>query len=364
VKDKASPRKGVNLLVSAEILKSMNISAVELQYHLVELKSILRTRFGSVVPTKIDTVPTLQWVIGLSQRLQKLKQCDGFDSHIAMYNKKQLQSTYFVTVIASYFLDKVDRIVLEPPITGGSRRPDILVNYRGEQAYLECKYSEDSKFDYSREHEHMFSVLRDYIDVPHQISVRYRKPFSEEALRELGETLRERVNLVTGDGRIVNDPDLEVQVITREAHEAHWDKKVWVTMSMIVTDLSDNCRYPGHVYCRDGITLSLSGPQVDCAKVLREKIRRSSSQSPQDKPYILLIDGNRMLGNLTENIRALSTAFQPEINTRFSAAVLVTYYPRLDTSDLNLKFDLVSNPFAKFPISRQFQLLFYTPSTA
>ena len=363
MKDKASPEKEGNLLVSAEILKSINISVEELRYHLVELKLILGARFGLVVPTNIDTVPTLQWVIGLSQRLQKLKQCDGFDRHIRTYAKKQLQSSYFVTVIASYFLDKVDSIILEPPITGRIKKPDILANFRGEHVYLECKHSDDSKFDYSGEHEHMFSILRDYINVPHQISIRYKKPFLDEALHELGETLRERVNLVTGDGRIINNPDLEVQVITREAHEAHWDKKIYVIMSIIEIDLSDNCSYPGHVYCRDGITLSLSGPQVDYTKVLREKIRRSRSQSPQDRPYILMIDGNSMLGDLTENIRALSTAFQPKTNTRFSAAALVTYHPRLDTSDLDLKFNLVSNPFAKFPTSKEFELLFHISST-
>jgi len=364
VKDKASPEKGNNLLVSAEILKSINISVKELQYHLIELKLILGRRFGSVVPTNIDSVPILQWVIGLSKRLQKLKKCDGFDSHIRTYTKKQLQSSYFVTVIASYLFDKVDNIILEPPITGRIKKPDILANFRGEQVYLECKHSNDSKFDYSRQHEHIFSILRDYIDVPHQISIRYKKPFSDEELHELGGTLRERVKLVTGDGRIINNPDLEVQVIMREANEAHWDKKIHVIMTIIETDLSDNCSYPGHVYCKDGITLSLSGPQVDYAKVLREKIRRSRSQSPQDRPYILMIDGNSMLGDLTKNIRTLSTAFQPNINTRFSAAALVTCHQRLglDTSDLNLKFNLVSNPFAKFPISKEFELLFHTSS--
>ncbi len=358
MKNRTSSEEGSASVVSTEILKSINISVEQLRNHLVELKLILGTRFDVVVPTKIDTVPTIQWVIGLSQRLQKLKQCNGFSRHIKMYTKKQLQSSYFVTVIASYLLDKVGSIILEPPITGVIKKSDILANLRGEQVYLECKHSDDSKFDYSEEHEHMFSILRGYINVPHQISIRYKKSFSDKALHELGETLREKVNLVTGDGRIINNQDLEVQVITREAHEAHWDKKIYVIMGIIEIDLSDNCSYPGHVYCKEGITLSLSGPQVNYAKVLREKIRRSRCQSPQDRPYILMIDGNSMLGDLTENIRALSTAFQPEINTRFSAAALVTYHPCLDTSDLNLRFNLVTNPFAKFPVSKEFKRLF------
>ena len=360
MKDKTSPEKGGTLLVSAEILKSINISVEQLRNHLIELKLIFGTRFDLVIPKRINDISALQWVIGLSQRFQKLRQCDGFDRHIKTYTKKQLQSSYFVMVIASYLLDKVDNVVLEPHIIGRIKKSDILINFRGEQVYLECKHSDDSKFDYSGEHEHMFSILRDYITVPHQISIRYKKSFSDEALHKLGETLRERVNLVTGDGRIINTSDLEVQVITREAHEAHWDKKIHVIMSIIETDLFNNCSYPGHVYCREGITLSLSGPQVSYAKVLREKIRRSRSQSPQDQPYILMIDGNSILGDLTENIRALSTAFQPKTNTRFSAAALVTYHPRLDSPDLDLNFNLVSNPFAKFPVDKEFERLFRT----
>ncbi len=362
MKDEKLSESRSDIVVSTEVLKSTNTSLEQLQQHLIELKKILGKRFDAIIPKRIDGVPALYWVVRLSQRLQKLEQCEGFDKHIKTYMGRQPQSSYFVTVIASYLLDRVDNIVLEPAVTGRTTKSDILVNFRGEQVYLECKCRDDSKFDYSEEHEHMFSVLRHYINVPHQISIRYKKAFSDEALRELGETLRKRVNLVTGDGRIISNQDLEVQVITRQAHEEHWDKKIYVIMSIIETDLSDNCSYPGHAYCREGVTLSLSGPQVNYTKVLREKIRRSRRQSPQDQPYILMIDGNSMLGDLTENIRALSTAFQPETNTRFSAAVLVKYYPRLDSPELNFDFHGVSNPFAKCPVSREFEHLFHTPS--
>ncbi|MCK4354419.1 MAG: hypothetical protein KAW83_04120 [Dehalococcoidia bacterium] len=360
MKDKISAGKEGYVVVSTEILKSMNISIEQLRHHLIELKLILGRTFDFVVPKNINDTATLQWLIGLSQRLQKLKQCDGFDRHIRMYTREQLQSNDFVTVIASYLLDKVDNVILEPLIIDKSKKPDILADLRGKQVYLECKHIETLRFDYSRAHEHMFSILRDYIDVPHQISITYKKTLSDTELHRLGEALQQRAKLVTGDGRIIHNPDIEIQVIRREAYG---DKRLSATMSMITEDMNDNCRYVGHAYMRDGITLSLSGPKVDYTKILKEKIRKSKSQSPHDQPYMLMIDGNKMLGSLTENIRALSSAFQPKTNTRFSAAALVTHYLRLGSRGLDLRFYVVSNPFAKFPISKEFERLFQSSST-
>lgn len=349
-----------DVFVSTDVLKSTHISIQQLQQHLIELKSILGAKFVSTVPRNINGVPAIYQVVRLNQQLQKLKQCDGFDRHISTYTKKQFQSSYFVTVIASYLLDKVDNIVLEPDMTGKTTKSDILVNFRGENVYLECKHTDTLKFDYSKEHEHMLSILRSYINVPHQISIKYKKPLSDRELHQLGETLRQRASLPTGDGRIINNPDLEVQVIKRETYA---NKRLHFVMGMVVKDIYENCSYPGHAYGIDGITLSLSGPKVDYTKVLREKLKKSKGQSPHDWPYVLMIDGNIMLGDLTENIRALSTAFQPKTNTRFSAATLVTYYPRLDRPDLDLNFIFVSNPFAKYPVSREFEQLFHTSST-
>jgi len=347
------------VFVSADILKSTGVSFEELKHQFIELKSILGNRFGYIVPQNISGVPELYQLIRLNQQLQKLKQFEGFERHIKTYTKKQFQSSYFVTAIASYLSDKVDNIVLEPPITGRTTKGDILIAFRGEQVYMECKHTSNLRFDYLEEHDHLFKILCKYINVPHQISVKYKKPLSDTELHRLGETLQQRVGLPTGDGIIINNPSLEVQIIKREAYA---DRRLRLIMSMIVEDLNDKCRYPGHAYTKDGITLTLSGPKVSYAKVLREKFKKSKDQAPHRCPYVLVIDGNMLLGEVTENIRSLSTAFQPELNTRFSAAIIVEYYPRWDSPDLNYNrdynFQFVSNPFAKFPVSKEFSHLF------
>ena len=71
-----------------------------------------------------------------------------------------------------------------------------------------------------------------------------------------------------------------------------------------------------------------------------------------------MIDGNIILGSQDANNRALASAFQPQVNTRFSAAILVDYHPTFENLELVYEFKVVPNPFAKFSMSKEFEKLF------
>lgn len=356
---KQDESKECQLFVSRAILKSIGISLDELKQQIIELSSILGPKFVQLVPSNINDFPTLHWVVSISLRLQKLRYCEGFDKHVARYVSKQVKSNYFVTGIASHLYDKVDNVKLEP-ITHERRMADILVNYKGEEVYLECKGIETSKFDFKQQHDHMLSILRKYlVDVPHQISVTYRMPLSDPELHRLGESLRERAKSVQANGRLIDNPEILVNVIRRETPT---DKRFRIWMGMIEEALDERCRYPGDSYGIDGITISIAGPKVSYKSVLREKIRRSKRQYQEGKPFVLIIDANTMLGSLAENIRALSSAFQPNTNTRFSAAVLAESNPVLGSPRTDFVFNFVSNPFAEYPVSKKFELLFKSSS--
>jgi hypothetical protein len=65
-----------------------------------------------------------------------------------------------------------------------------------------------------------------------------------------------------------------------------------------------------------------------------------------------------MLGSLLENVRVLSSAFQPETNTRFSAVIVAQVHQRLDNPELEYKYHFIPNPFARYPVGMQFERLF------
>ena len=341
--------------VSAEILKSAKISFDQFQQLITELKLVLGKKFGQLIPEIITDLTLLQWMIDFNRCLQKLKNCEGFKRHIREYNQKQIQSNYLVAIIASYLLDKnVGNIVLEPPIIGKANKSDIILNYKKQKVYFECKHPEFTYSSYSSEHSHMFSILRNYIKIPHQVSITYKKPLSDQEIHDLGVSIMQRSNLITGDGRIIDNEDIEVQILQR----GFINKRLVFYMSMISKNIYNNCSYPGHIYGASGIMVSLAGPKVNSEKFIRNTIKRSRIQSPNNESYVLVIDGSFLLGDLTENVRVLSNAFQPKINTRFSAAIIVTHYSELGKSSPSLDFKYVSNPYAKFPVKKDFDTLF------
>ncbi len=344
------------LIVSTEIMKSANISLDQLQESANYLGRVLGARARNIIPDRINDVLTLGWIINLSDSLKKLQDLEGFEKHIGRYTKSQIQSTYFVTVLATYILDKrVDGVALEPQVPGTGKKSDILVRLQGEEVYLECKTVHTDQFNYAEEHNHILSILQNYIKIPHQVDIRYRKSLSDLELHGLGKTLEQRLAQVKGNGKIVDNENIEVGVQVREEYQAQTPKIVLWGHS---ENLHEKCIYPLHCYGINGHTISIAGPKVDYSEILRSKIRKSRRQSPDDNPYVLSINGNLMLGSLTENIRAVSSAFQPQMNTRFSAAILATFYQPLARPGIDYKFYFVSNPFAKFPVTCRFGSLF------
>jgi hypothetical protein len=345
--------KVVHFSLSTEILKSSKLNIDEVKGHLIDLALIFKEKFPNVVPTAINDLPTLEYIVSLSENLKKIKECEGFKEHISKYKGKQIHSNYFVTLLAGFLVSKVDTLVLEPKIGKKKKNPDIYVDLKGEEVCIECKLIDTQQFDYFEEHKHMFEVLSKYVNVPHQVSITYKKSLSDDEIKKLGKTLQQRVHLVTREGNIINNEDLEVNVIARAEYV---DKRFSGGMGGIIENMSDNCRYPNHVFFKNGITMSLSGPKVDYSKILRYKLEKSRDQSYLKKPFILAIDATYMLGDLTENLRFLNTRFQPSMNTRFSGILLVSSGLRLEKNYREFKF--ISNPFAKYPVSKDFELLF------
>ena len=356
MEDKNKRGKTNRILVPLDIIKSSGIDTVEFQNHINVLVKLLGNKFKLFVPNVINDINTLQDIVFLSKLLPKLQYCKGFSEHLKIYTKKQFSSNYFLLIVASLLIHKVDSLVFEPTIEGKGKKTDILATLDQENVYLECKQVNTSKFEYSKEHEHMRSILQEYLNVPHQIDIKYRTNFSDEELHKLGKTLKNILDNVTTSGIVINNNKLIVQINVRNTYD---NKMVQMTMFGISQDTNENCNYPLHVYFRNGHTLSISGPKIDYQSILREKITRSRCQSPINSPYILVIDGNNMMGSLEENLRALSTAFQPNINTRFSAVLIITYHLDIIKQNFEIKSNIIPNPYAKYPITEKFKSLFY-----
>lgn len=347
------------LIVPSDILQVTGFTMEQLSYHLNKLRSFLGPCFEKIIPSQINDSSTIEWAVDLSQRLEKLSHCKGFSTHVSCYSSKNAAaSAYDVAVIATYLHDMVDSIELEPIIEGEKHRPDILINYKGERVYLECKSIDTQKFSYFEEHRRMFSILRSYMVTPHQIDIQYKSPLSDAELHDLGKVIQERLGLITTSGNIIHNSNIRVSVQMREPNSRETKGPLGMMLGGISEDLRDQCFYPLHVYMEGSVTLSLSGPKVDYSKILRGKLGKSRRQSPYLQPYVVVINCNNMVGSWTDNIRAISSAFQPSRNTRISAVLLVRYNKEPRKKELTFKFEMIPNPFTKAVLSERFKGLF------
>ena len=59
-------------------------------------------------------------------------------------------------------------------------------------------------------------IIKKYITHPHQIDITYRNTFSDDDINKIGETLEDKLDKITGSGRIINNENLIVHVRKQE----------------------------------------------------------------------------------------------------------------------------------------------------
>jgi hypothetical protein len=347
----------IKVQINNNILNSLNLSQNEFFKYLQYLVTIFNKDFLSMFPTEINDYSTASNIIYLSKHLQMLEKCEGFSTHIKNF-KGDLRHSSFMTNIAHFLLPHVDLLKLEPHANENEKHPDIFIKFRDIEIFLECKVLNTKDNDFFKEHKLMVDRLQKYLHVPHQIDIRYNKSLSVDEIEDLGKGIEALLKEVTSDGKIIDNDNLEVQVQIRDQYG---NPDISTLIVMVIQDISTNCYYPGHAFSFNGKTMSIGGPKLDYSKFLLRKIDKCRNQAIKEKPYILIIDGNKMLGDYSENIRRLSTSFQPTRNTRISGILIAKY--GLDLNGFIEEYKYISNPYSKFPVPKEFSRLFLNPTT-
>ncbi|MCP4266330.1 MAG: hypothetical protein GY777_12270 [Candidatus Brocadiaceae bacterium] len=145
------------------------------------LSKLLKRRFHEVVPTQVSDTQSLDRILLLHEVLSGIKDVSGSERHFSEYTEPQFLSTLFVSRLALFLKDNVDDIELEPITNDNEGNPDIRIEKRGRTAYIECKNIETSQFNNLEEHRIVFETIEKHINVPHQISLSYKRtPTTEQ----------------------------------------------------------------------------------------------------------------------------------------------------------------------------------------
>ncbi len=118
------------------ILAGMNQE--EVQNHIQKLILYFKDKYTLIIPKTITDSRQLLWLLNLNNNLSQLEKCEGFAKHLDEYVNNKV-SAYFVSVVASSIVRKVDKLILEPDIQGRRNKSDIKFLLDNEEIYIECK---------------------------------------------------------------------------------------------------------------------------------------------------------------------------------------------------------------------------------
>lgn len=172
------------------------------------------------------------------------------------------------------------------------------------------------------EQEPMYEGLKDSISRPCNVLVTYEDKLTDPDLDQLGCFLKERLPLVTGEGTVLDRNDVRVEVTNvQESFQNIGD----IQVQMILDNYHTNERNPVNIINRNGIAIGFAKRGVSVVGNIEQQLKASRKKVPRDAPLILAIQSDFLTGSLDENIRAISSLFQPKKNTSFNGIVLIRW---------------------------------------
>lgn len=332
--------KKIEISYDPNIIASRNLTEEAMLTLYNELIPILKHKFKDIVPTNLNGIGNLDYVIELHEIFSNIKDVNGLDRHLKIYDK-DIKSNLFVARVASALKTKGMEITLEPEVKSKSvRNPDIELKHNSRIIYLECKTILQVQFRDSERHAAIYSILDKYTQFPHQVRIHYKKDLGDESFDKLGQSIQKLLSKVTSNGNIINNNHFKVDIDFKEHFE-----KADLEVQLLGVDLGPT-RFPFTGFFKGGSTVIVGGPEVDFKEAIKEKIKSSRTQAIDDYPFITIINSDFFLGSIEENLRAVDALFQPDMNTRISGV----FFAESDTLKNKLFDHYIKNPYAKHPI--------------
>jgi hypothetical protein len=324
-----------------DIIASRNLTEASMLKLYNELTPILKNKFKDIVPTDLNGIGNLDYLIELHEIFTGVKEINGFDRHLKVYDK-DINANLFVAKIAYALKKKGMSVTFEPEVKSSTgRNPDIELKHNSQTIYLECKTILQAQLADSVRHTEIYSILDKYTQFPHQVRVHYKNDFGDDSFDKLGQSIQKLLSKVTSNGMIVNNDDYKVDVDFRDHFEkANFD------IQLSGVDLGPT-RVPFTSFFKRGRTVIVGGPKTDFTKVIREKIGNGRTQAIDGYPFIIIINSDFFLGSLENNIMAVDGLFQPERNTRISGI----FFTESETLPNKVFDHYIKNPFAKCPVT-------------
>lgn len=311
------------------------------------LVGLFKQHYETLFSVEIDEI-TFLFLSHLSLALEALQDCDGFDAHLKEF-RNDVDSTYLVTTLAAYLSPRVQQITLEPETPSTSKRADIKVELEtGRTIFFECKNPKKEVLTQLRgEQEPMYEALKGRVSRPCDVFLSYKETLTDDELARLGQFLEERLPLVTGEGTILDRDGIKIEVTNiRDSFQDIGE----VQVQLVLENYHANERNPVNMINRDGVAIGFTKRGVSVISNLEQQLKASRRKVPREAPFVLAIHSDYLTGTLDDNLRAISSLFQPRKHTSFNGVLLMRWsYNFRDLIDH--EFHYVNNPYARNPVA-------------
>jgi hypothetical protein len=242
---------------------------------------------------------------------------------------------------------------LSQHLTDCKKKADILATINGQDIYFECKNPQhDILSPIEKEHEEMYAALHSSVNKPCDVSITYQDTLTTKQLSDLGDFLKAKLPLVTGEGKILNYEGVKVEVTNvREQFTNIGD----IRITRLWDNYQEKALHPGSIINRNGIAMMFFKTGVTAFKNIESQIRNSKNKVPKDKPLIAVIHAEGIPGKLIDNIEFVNSLFNENKYTSFNGVLFVRHcytFQRL----IEYQFHYVNNPFARNQLSQLSQL--------
>lgn len=330
--------------INEDVVREINVSS--LQKSLQYLVSLFKEDYEGIFPVRIGSTNEALKLIHTANSLERLKKKEGFDKHISEY-KNDIESTYFVSVLAEYLDSKTSSIALEPSIEGHAKAPDIRTILDKTVIYIECKNpKKDILKGLKEEQAPMFDAL---FQVVHEnscnLTITYKEPLSGNDLSKLIDFLKKRLTEVTGEGSILLTDDIEVSVTNVGNRNDDIGEHYFQT-------IVENRHSERNLICfftRNGTPIAFVKNGISVIDNIESQLKKCKKKVPDSCPLILAIQSEYLVGHSHNNMKKISTLFKPDKFTSINGILLVNWSYDIEGMAKH-EFYYINNPYAKNPI--------------
>jgi hypothetical protein len=330
--------------INADAVKEIDIAS--LQKSIQYLVSLFKEDYERLFKVQINSTNEALKLMHTANALEKLETAEGFDKHINEY-KNDVESTYFVSVLADYLDRKASYIGLEPDIEGHSKAPDIRIMFDKTAFYIECKNpKKDILKGLKEEQATMFNAL---FQVAYEnscnLTIAYKEPLSDDELAELNDFLKKRLKHVTGEGTILLTDDIEVSV----TNFGNRNDDIGEQYFQFIVENRYSERNLICLFTRNGTPIAFVKNSISVIDNIESQLKKCKNKVPDSSPLVLAIQSEYLIGHSHKNMKMISNLFKPNKFTSING-ILLTNWSYGIKNIINHEFIYINNPYAKNPI--------------